>query len=104
MSSKKLVHINIAFRNTDPTEALKSCATEKISHCLQKFVHHDTEAHVVLKVEKARQIAEVAFRTDGADFTGSEESADMYMSIDMLVSNISRQLSKHKSKLTSHHK
>ena len=104
MSSKKLVNVNIAFRNIEPTEPLKECANDKISHCLQKYVHHDTEAHIVLKVEKTRQIAELSFRTDGADFIATEESTDMYATIDKLVDNISRQLSKHKSKMTSHHK
>ena len=104
MSHTRIVNVNIAFRNIDPTDALRTYASDKISHCLQKFVHHDTEAHVVLKVEKSRQIAEVSFRTDGADFAGSEQSGDMYTSIDNLISNITRQLSKHKEKITNHHK
>src|SRR4051794_30029366 len=105
MANSKIVNVNIAFRNIDPTDALRTYAAEKISHCLQKFVHHDTEAHVVLKVEKnSRQIAEVTFRTDGADFAGHEQSEDMYTSIDSLINNITRQLSKHKEKITSHHK
>ena len=104
MRPNRIIHVSTAFRNTEPTDPLRTYASDKISHCLQKYVHHDTEAHVVLKVEKTRQIAEVSFRTDGADFAGSEQSADMYTSIDNLISNITRQLSKHKEKITNHHK
>ena len=104
MTNTRIVNVNIAFRNIDPTDALRTYAADKISHCLQKYVHHDTEAHVVLKVEKTRQIAEVTFRTDGADFVGSEQSEDMYASIDNLIGNVTRQLSKHKEKITNHHK
>lgn len=103
MPNNKIVNVQIAFRNTEPTDALRAYASEKIAHCLQKFVHHDTEAHMVLKVEKTRQIAEVSFRTDGHDFAGSEESESMYTSIDNLIANVTRQLSKHKEKITNHH-
>ena len=98
------VTVHITFRNTEATDPLKNYATEKITHTVKKFTHHNTDAHVVLKVEKNRQIAEVSFRTDGADFHAKEESADMYASIDALVDSLTHQLRKHKDKITSHHK
>ncbi len=103
-TNKNLVHVQIAFRNTEPTDALREFTVDKISNCLQKFIHQDTEATVVLKVEKERQIAEISFHSDGAHFVASEESNDMYTSIDKLVANTTRQLSKHKEKLTQHHR
>lgn len=99
----KIINVNVTFRNTEATDALKTYATDKIGSCLQKLVHQNTEAQVVLLVEKKRQIAEVSFRSDGADFQGSETSEDMYKSIDNLASSISAQLRKHKEKLTQHH-
>ncbi|MCO6430758.1 MAG: ribosome-associated translation inhibitor RaiA [Deltaproteobacteria bacterium] len=99
----RIVNVHITFRNTEATEALKGYATEKITNTLKKFVHHDTEAHVVLKVEKNRQIAEVSFRSDGADFHAKEESSDLYSSIDTLVDSLTQQLRKHKDKITDHH-
>ncbi|MFM1849093.1 MAG: ribosomal subunit interface protein [Pseudomonadota bacterium] len=103
MANGKLVNVNITFRNTDATDALKTYATDKISNCVSKFVHHDTEAHVVLKVERNRQIAEVSLHSDGADFAGREESDNLYASIDALTDSISQQLRRHKDKLTKHH-
>jgi len=100
----KAVHVSLTFRNTEATEPLKTYVSEKFTHCIKKFAHQDTEAHVVLTVEKNRHIAEISFHMDGADFKGKEESADLYASIDALVGSLTQQLRKHKERLTSHHK
>ena len=103
MGTSHTINVHVTFKNTDATEALRTYATDKMSHCLKKFVHSDTEAHVVLKVEKLRQIAEISFHTDGKDFAGKEESPDLYASIDALSDSLTQQLRKHKEKVTSHH-
>ena len=97
------INVNITFKNTEATDALRTYAEEKIRHCLHKFVHHPTDAHLVLSVERHRQIAEISFHGDGANFKGEEESSDLYASIDALVDSLSIQLRKHKEKLTKHH-
>jgi putative sigma-54 modulation protein len=97
------IKVSITFKHTEPSEALRDYAAEKVSNCMSKFIHHNTEAHVVLIVEKNRHIAEVSFRTDGADFNSREESGDLYASVDALVNSLTRQLRKHKEKMTSHH-
>jgi putative sigma-54 modulation protein len=101
--SSKSVHVNIAFLNLDASEALKQYATEKVTHCVKKFAHQDTEAHMVLKVEKSRQIAEISMHLSGADFIVKEESENLYASIDMLTDSLTQQLRKHKEKVTRHH-
>ena len=102
-SSPHTVIVHVNFKNTDATDALRTYATDKMSHCLKKFVHSDTEAHVTLRVEKLLQIAEISFHTDGRDFVGKEESQDLYASIDALADSLTQQLRKHKEKVTSHH-
>lgn len=97
------IQVNITFKNTEGSEALKAYASEKIKNCVHKFVHHDTEAHVVLKVEKKRQIAEISMRSDGSDIHAKEESENLYASIDALIATLTQQLRKHKEKLTKHH-
>jgi putative sigma-54 modulation protein len=103
-ANQKLINVNIAFRNTEATEAIKSYATDKLTHCVQKFGHdEEIEVHLVFTVEKNRHIAEVTLRTDGADFVAKQESDDLYTSIDAIVDSLSNQLRKHKEKLTKHH-
>jgi putative sigma-54 modulation protein len=99
----RAVNVRITFRNTEATDPLKTYAADKIRSCVQKFAHQDTEAHVVLSVEKNRHIAEATFHTDGADFVGKEESGDLYASIDSLADSLSHQLRRHKERLKSHH-
>lgn len=101
--TSKIVNINITFRNTDATEAISNYVHEKIGKCISKFAQADTEAHVTLRVEKNRQMAEVSFNANGTNITGSEESSDLYAAIDLLVDNLTQQLRKHKEKLMERH-
>jgi putative sigma-54 modulation protein len=101
--SARIINVSIAFLNLDATEAIKKYATDKVRHCVQKFAHQDTDAHVVLKVEKTRQIAEISMHLSGADFIVKEESDSLYASIDKLTDSLSQQLRKHKEKVTRHH-
>jgi len=101
--SNKLINISVSFIHLDPSDPLKTYASDKIKNTVQKFTHHDTEIHVVLKVEKNRQIAETSFSADGSTFHVKEESDDLYLSIDKMVDTLAHQLRKHKEKLTSHH-
>jgi putative sigma-54 modulation protein len=103
VDNSKLIKVNLTFKNTEATDPLKEYARNKIENCLKKFAHKDTEAHVVLVVEKNRHIAEISMYIDGAQITGREESDDLYVSIDALVDSLTMQLRKHKEKLTGRH-
>lgn len=103
-TSQPLIQVNISFRNTNSTDAIKQYATEKVTNVLRKFVHRDTAAEIVLSVEKKeRHIAEVWLQADGHDIKGREESTDMYASIDALSDSLTNQLRKNKEKLKDHH-
>lgn len=103
VNKSNIVNVNVTFRNTEATDPLKNYAVEKFTTCLKKLVHQDTEANVVLQIEKKRQIAEISFHADGSDFNGGQESDNMYKSIDNLVSSVTEQLRRHKEKLTKKH-
>jgi len=102
VNDANIISINLTFRNTDATDALRSYAEDKLEACLRKFIKKNTEVNVVLSVEKHRQIAEISFTSDGASFKNSEESEDMYKSIDALVDTLTNQLRRHKEKLIKH--
>lgn len=102
-ASPSSLRIAITFKNTESTEPLKNYASDKLQHCVQKFVHKDAEVHVVLSVEKLRQIAEASFHALGVDFFAREESSDLYASIDALCDSLTQQLRKQKEKIRNHH-
>lgn len=95
--------ISTTFRNMDSSDAIRTYAEEKLSKSLLKFIHQDTSAHVILKVEKHRHVAEIALNWRGKEVAAKEESDDLYKAIDLLVDSLSQQLRKLKEKLTQHH-
>lgn len=92
------MQINVSFRHTDPSEPLKLYAEEKLSR-VKKYLEEPIEAHVILKVEKFRHIAEVSVDAPGLRLNGAEETDDMYTSIDLLVDSLENQVKKGKEKV-----
>ena len=66
---------------------------------LSRYFWKDTEAHVTMSVEKARQIVEVTIPFDGVVLRGEEATTDMYASIDRVVDKIEKQIHKHRTAL-----
>jgi putative sigma-54 modulation protein len=89
--------INVTFRHIEPSAPLREYAEEKISR-VKKYIEEPIEAHVVLKVEKFRHIAEVTIDANGLRLNGTEETEDMYSSIDMVADTIEGQVRKNKEK------
>ncbi len=94
---------NVAFKNMDASDSLKDYAKKKFGTCFNKYISALSSADMVFKVEGKRQIAEITFNYDGSTFKDTEETEDMYKSVDSLVDSISAQLRKNKEKQTSHH-
>ncbi len=88
----------ISGKNIDVTEGLKNSVYDKIGR-LEKYFTPETEIHVTFSVEKERQKIEVTIPMKGNILRGEQESTDMYVSIDMVVEVIERQLKKYKTKL-----
>jgi putative sigma-54 modulation protein len=93
-----VVKVSVTFRHTEPTDALKLYAEEKI-HRIGKFFSQPLDAHIVLAVEsRERQSAEVELHTHGTTIHGKEETEDLYSAIDLVIDNVKRQVQKHKDK------
>lgn len=95
------MQITITTRNLEITEPLRHYAEEKIAR-LQKFVNQITLAHVVLSVEKHRQIAEVTLHVREHTIRGEESSTDLYSAIDLVADKIERQILRYKEKIVEH--
>jgi len=87
----------VSCRSIEPTQALSVSAEEKISR-IKKYVEEPIEAHVVLKVEKFRHIAEVSIDANGLRINGAEETDDMYSAIDLVADTIEGQVRRNKDK------
>lgn len=88
----------IMGKNIEVTEALKASVHEKLDR-LEKYFTNDTDVHVTFTVEKERQRIEVTIPMKGHIIRAEQVSDDMYVSIDMAVEVIERQVTKHKKKL-----
>lgn len=92
----------ITGHHIDVSPALRERITTKMGK-LERHFDHFTDSHVVLTVEKNRHQAEATISVSGARLYGSSVEEDMYAAIDSLMDKLTRQIRKHKEKLTDHH-
>ena len=92
------MQISVTFRNTGSEEWFKDYITERLKK-LQKYIDKPLEAHVVLSVEKFRNVAEVNVTAKGVNINGKEEAKDMQLAVDTVIDKIERQMKKHKEKI-----
>jgi putative sigma-54 modulation protein len=75
----------------EPSEELKSYVEEKV-YKVKKYFDSPVDANIVLKVEKFRHIADMTFSIDGNKIKATNESGDMYSSVDLTMDKIEEQL------------
>ncbi len=92
------MQITITGQNIEVTPSLRDYTEEKVKKIL-KYLNTTINAHVVLKVEKLDQIAEVTIHANGVDIHGEDKNESMYAAIDGVMSKIDRQAQKHKGKI-----
>ncbi len=90
--------LSITGKHMSVPEQYKDYITERIER-FNKIEAQLKEVHVVLAVEKYRNIAEIVLKVDGTVLNSKEETEDMYVSIEHAVEKISRQLVKYKGKV-----
>jgi len=96
------MQIDVTFRRMEPSDALKSYLTEKMTR-MKKFIANPWHAHVVLTSERYRNKADVTLTlTNGLLVKGVDTSEDMYFSIDQAITRIEKQLKKYKEKIHTH--
>ena len=95
------MNVTVKGRHMDITDALKSYAVEKVTK-VGKYLPESSEAQITLAVEKFRHKAEVLIKTNGILIQASEESEEMYASIDKVMDKLNRQVKKYKERLKGH--
>lgn len=97
------MQLMLTGQHLDITDPLRDYVNEKLGRVDRHF-DNVTSLHVVLSVEKMRQKAEATLHAAGATLFADAEHEDMYAAIDALADKIERQVTKHKEKLTDHHR
>ncbi|HEU20103.1 MAG TPA: ribosome-associated translation inhibitor RaiA [Deltaproteobacteria bacterium] len=92
------MQISLTFRNTDAEEWLKEHVNKRLQK-LARYIDKPVEAHVILSVEKFRNVAEVNLSSKGVKVNGKEEEKEMITAVDNVIDKIERQLKKHKEKI-----
>jgi len=95
------MQINLTGHHMDITPALRSYVQDKFGK-LERHFDHMTNVHVILTVEKERQIAEATIHVNRGNLFADARTDDMYAAIDSLVDKLDRQVKKHKEKLNDH--
>ena len=85
------MEISFTFRHMEPSTELRSYVEEKV-YKVKKYFDSPVEAHIVLKIEKFRHIADMTLSIDGNKIKAVDESGDMYSSIDQVMDKIEEQL------------
>ncbi len=92
------MQVIISGKNVELTDALKSYVEKKVKR-LEKYLEEPITIQVVLSSEKFRRIADMTVSSKEGVFHGSEESHDMYTSIDKVVDTMEITLRRRKEKI-----
>lgn len=92
------MRINFTARHFKAPEDLKSYAQNEVKK-LKKFYDGIIDCDIILNYIKEQQIAEIKINVYNSVLSVSENSEDIYKSIDQAVSKLERKLKKYKTKL-----
>ena len=87
-----------AERKISISDELKDYAAKKCEK-LERYFDRDSSAKVTFSTERGRHIVEITVVHGGMLFRASEQSHDMYASIDGAIDRIERQIQKNKTRL-----
>ena len=93
------MNLTITGRGIRITAPLRNYIQEKLRNIL-KYFENLVSAHVTAIVTKERQKAEVVIHGDGLTFKAVQTSPDMYASLDRAIAKVTRQVKRHKEKIS----
>lgn len=96
------MQISMTFKNIESSDAIKSHIHEKFDR-MDKMLDKPADAHIVLSVEKLRNIVDVNLTCDKIKIHAREEAENnLYAAIDALSDNVKLQIRKLKDKQRRH--
>jgi putative sigma-54 modulation protein len=94
---ENLMKLTVTGRNIDITDGIREHLQSKMDKTINELVEK-ADIHVALHVEKHRHFAEITVKTKGFTVHGTEETDDLYASMDNALIKVEKQLRKHKEK------
>jgi len=96
------MQVSVVGKHIEVTDSLKQYATDKFNR-LEKYLPKTVQAVITLAVvKKVHHIAEAVIKSNGVLIQASEETAEMYSAIDLLIEKIERRVRRYKEKLVDH--
>ncbi len=95
------MQLKITARHFDLTDGIKEHINSELSK-LKKYFDDVINVDVILSVEKYRNKCEIELRTMGQKIIASEETNDMYQSIDKTIDKLERNIKKLRDKIKNH--
>jgi len=96
--------IEVTGRHISITDSMRDYATQKAEKTVATYRQIE-KVHIILDVQKYRQIAEVVIQGQHSfRFEAQEVSDDMYASIDLVMDKVDRHLQKVHGKVVDKHK
>lgn len=92
--------IDFTGRGIDVSDRIRSFTESKLER-LKKILGNIQDVKAVFTVEKYRQKAEINFHFEKHDFHGTEETTDLFQSIDGVVEKLEKQARRFKDKRMS---
>ena len=89
--------LTVTGRNVEVTNGIREHLKNKMDKAIYEL-GEEADVHVALSVEKHRHFAEVTVKTKGFSVHSTEETDDLYASMDNALIKIEKQLRKHKEK------
>lgn len=95
------MNISVTFRNSEGENWQKKYVEERIEK-LKKYLDVPAETHIILSMEKFRNVVEINLSANGWNVNAKEEDKDMHLAIDSCIDKIEKQLKKQKEKNREH--
>jgi putative sigma-54 modulation protein len=96
------MQLTVSGHRFEVSPALRKYVDTKLRR-LERHFDHMTDIHCVLSVEKGVHKAEATVRLSRGKLFADARENDVYAAVDGLIDKLSRQVTKHKEKLTDHH-
>lgn len=93
--------ISVTFRNGEGENWQKVYAEEKIQK-LKKYLDTPAEAHIIISLEKFRNMIEINISSNGWNINAKEEGKDMRLAFDKCLDKVEKQIKKQREKVREH--